>query len=1197
MPNIDELTIQFKGKGIGTVVNNINKLADAVDNLSNKSRGLDGGNFTAIAGALTQLKGAIPNGTQVKNLNNLADAIRNLNDATAGSSITNFAQDMATVSASLGNVNDAPVKKVKKAVESLGEEAKKAAENVSEVNKESGSGKQQSKVDLDSGALDDAISKFKEMYGELQKSTNITSKFKKILADLKIVVPTNKMKALQAETEKTRKKYEELRASMLKSLEAGDADTSSKAWESKERQLDALRNKYDELILKQKQLAQEGGAFQANPNFGKAYQGIQTAVGGVKQAFGGVSSAIQTTNKYIDTFFGKLLQLGSASKKAKKDTVALTDSFKKFAKEVTRLSKMLKLMITRMALRAVIKEVGNGFKSLALHSQEFDQNMSNLINSSKTLGYSFAGMAGQLLNALAPALLTLIQLITKAINALNQLFSALRGGTTWNKAKDFTGSWSDSIKAANKNAKELKKTVLGFDELNQLQDKKTSGGDTSGNIVDMFEDAPIDPIFKDWAEKIKNWAKKLFEPIKNAWAKVGDWVKAKWKYAWDELKKLGASVARDFWKVWEQPETEQIFKNILIIVGEIGRTIGNLARQFRIAWDENKTGLRILEGIRDIILIITNHLRNMATYTADWAASLDFRPLLTAIADWLESLKPAMDAIMGTLEDFYRIVVLRFSKWVIESGLPELINVFKRFNDAVHWDELREKLRKLWEHLEPFMETVGEGLIIFIDRLATGLKDFVNSEKFEDFLVKFEEWLDKIEPEDVADALEKLAKALIAFKIAGLALSALSTISPILMALLTVFKGLAAIASGVGTFASAVGGLGTALLPIAGIAAAVTVALISLVKSYGSVEEAVKKIKSTIDTVVNNIKQQAEKLNFKEKIDKLKQSFSDLGDSLGKLKGLWDALFWVIEKGSEYFSKYVLPYIGEALDYIADVTEATAGLVEVVGGLFDVIVGFFEGDADRVQQGADNLWDGLNKTYDGGVKGLGKLLTGFNSEHDKTFENIADVSKKKIGETKEHYGGWAAKVTETKATISSSLGELTTDIGTNFDTVKKDTQDLQDTMSSAFSEDNWTFKGVADGLRKTFGDAKTAIKDSWNAIADKVNGEHEIGEKKIKINLPKIYAQGGFPEDGLFFANHNELVGSFSNGKTAVANNAQIVTGIERGVYSAVSSALQNNSSGSSYISNEILVDGEVIARTITKAQEKQNRRYAPSMG
>jgi len=39
-------------------------------------------------------------------------------------------------------------------------------------------------------------------------------------------------------------------------------------------------------------------------------------------------------------------------------------------------------------------------------------------------------------------------------------------------------------------------------------------------------------------------------------------------------------------------------------------------------------------------------------------------------------------------------------------------------------------------------------------------------------------------------------------------------------------------------------------------------------------------------------------------------------------------------------------------------------------------------------------------------------------------------------------------------------------------------------------------------------------------------------------------------------ANHNELVGQFSNGKTVVANNEQIVSGIKGGVKDAVSEVL-----------------------------------------
>ena len=161
------------------------------------------------------------------------------------------------------------------------------------------------------------------------------------------------------------------------------------------------------------------------------------------------------------------------------------------------------------------------------------------------------------------------------------------------------------------------------------------------------------------------------------------------------------------------------------------------------------------------------------------------------------------------------------------------------------------------------------------------------------------------------------------------------------------------------------------------------------------------------------------------------------------------------------------------------------------------------------------------------------------------------------------------------------------------DGAKDITEDIKK-IQDGFKKDKWTFNGVADGLGETFRKAKNAIKREWNEIANTLNGNHEVGTQRIKIDLPK-FATGGFPEDGLFLASHHELVGSFSNGKTAVANNAQIVEGISSGVYSAVSRAMAQNGGSDKYISNTIVVDGEVIARTVTKAQERQNMRYSPS--
>ncbi len=151
-----------------------------------------------------------------------------------------------------------------------------------------------------------------------------------------------------------------------------------------------------------------------------------------------------------------------------------------------------------------------------------------------------------------------------------------------------------------------------------------------------------------------------------------------------------------------------------------------------------------------------------------------------------------------------------------------------------------------------------------------------------------------------------------------------------------------------------------------------------------------------------------------------------------------------------------------------------------------------------------------------------------------------------------------------------------------------------DSIKEGLTKEKWTFNGVAEGLTETFRKAKEGIKGQWNQIASTLNGDHKVGTESIKINLPK-FATGGFPEDGLFMANHHELVGSFSNGKTAVANNGQIIAGIETGVYSAMSKVMSQTSGSSQYIANEIIVDGDVIARTVSKAQDRQNRRFSPA--
>ena len=96
----------------------------------------------------------------------------------------------------------------------------------------------------------------------------------------------------------------------------------------------------------------------------------------------------------------------------------------------------------------------------------------------------------------------------------------------------------------------------------------------------------------------------------------------------------------------------------------------------------------------------------------------------------------------------------------------------------------------------------------------------------------------------------------------------------------------------------------------------------------------------------------------------------------------------------------------------------------------------------------------------------------------------------------------------------------------------------------------------------------------------------------VDVEIPQ-YATGGFPEDGLFQANHGEMVGQFANGKTAVANNEQIVEGIRQGVYDAVRSAMSESGSGN--VTVELAGDASDIFTAVVKENNRTIYRTGTS--
>ena len=94
---------------------------------------------------------------------------------------------------------------------------------------------------------------------------------------------------------------------------------------------------------------------------------------------------------------------------------------------------------------------------------------------------------------------------------------------------------------------------------------------------------------------------------------------------------------------------------------------------------------------------------------------------------------------------------------------------------------------------------------------------------------------------------------------------------------------------------------------------------------------------------------------------------------------------------------------------------------------------------------------------------------------------------------------------------------------------------------------------------------------------------------KVRFDRLETYARGGFPDEGQVFVAREagaEMVGSIS-GKTAVANNDQIVEAVSQGVYAAVMSAMkQRDSSGTAKV--EVYLDGRQISAAVRQANKER---------
>lgn len=136
-------------------------------------------------------------------------------------------------------------------------------------------------------------------------------------------------------------------------------------------------------------------------------------------------------------------------------------------------------------------------------------------------------------------------------------------------------------------------------------------------------------------------------------------------------------------EVWTNGTGTTMLTAMLKIAQNVLKTVGNIASGFADAWNKNNVGTQIIQNIADALVVVMQFVEEIAEDTATWAANLDFYPLLESISNLTSNLAPIIQNSGDTLEWLYKNIILPMLTWIIEIGLPGVINLASTLLDFV----------------------------------------------------------------------------------------------------------------------------------------------------------------------------------------------------------------------------------------------------------------------------------------------------------------------------------------------------------------------------------------------------------------------------------------------------------------------------------------------------------------------------------
>ena len=464
---------------------------------------------------------------------------------------------------------------------------------------------------------------------------------------------------------------------------------------------------------------------------------------------------------------GGLQKLGSMLKTVGGSVLNyVTKPFQRAISVIQKWKKTLGRLVFLRVVRSAIKAVTDGFKEgienlyyfSSLTELQFKPAMDSLASSSLYLKNSLGAMVGPLIQSLAPVVDFLVDKFVQLLNAINMVFAALGGGGTYTRAIKNAAKYGEglgnSLGGAAGSAKELKRYLIGIDELTIIPDQSSGGGGGGGggglgaDYGSMFEQAPL----PDWVKNIKDAIKA------GKWSQAGKLLADKInKDVINPLKKNAPKWGNNIGQAIQNALEFSLgfIRNVDIegLGSSLSTIIGNALNKIH----PRDLGAILASGIKSVFRFAHGFLQG---YTGPEIGSY----LAEVVNGWFAELRRD-DGWKKAAEDLSNIIVNivnGVSNFLDKLEITSIENDLKTFFGNIRWDDIWSSLEHLaevaaekipWQDMLNGLYRFAANALVFLRRNILNIPDEAASQPWRDLQGKLSRASETINWSDIISGL------------------------------------------------------------------------------------------------------------------------------------------------------------------------------------------------------------------------------------------------------------------------------------------------------------------------------------------------------------------------------------------------------------------------------------------------------------